>query len=158
MEIATIVIVEAILIIVVVGFAAIMFAGRGTALTLSAQDIAGYAQNAGFSGSDLVMAVAVALAESSGVSAAIGDLQITPGGSVGLWQINLKYHPEFAGQDLTDPQTNANAAYSVYQAAGDRFTPWSTYPDAASTHIAAATDGVNAMLAATGQTTTDQES
>ena len=55
--------------------------------------------------------MAVALAESSGNPAAVGDMNIpnvaAAGGSVGLWQINKAAHPEFAGQDLTDPQINA---------------------------------------------------
>ena len=42
----------------------------------------------------------------------------------GLWQIYLQDHPEFAGLDLRDPATNANAAFSVYSNAG-RFRPWS---------------------------------
>lgn len=91
-------------------------------------DIATVAQNAGFTGSDLVTAVAVAMAESSGNPNALGDVGIGQG-SFGLWQINSKYHPEF-GPDFTtlyDPQTNANAAYSVYTAAGNSFTPWSTF-------------------------------
>ena len=94
---------------------------------LSAAQIAVYAQSAGFVDQDLTTAVAVALAESSGNPGVVGDTTITPGGSVGLWQINLQYHPEFAGQNLTDPQTNANAAYSIYQAAGNSFSPWSTF-------------------------------
>ena len=111
---------------------------------LSAADIAGYAGNAGWSGQDQILAVAVALAESSGNPGAVGDTAITPGGSVGLWQINLKAHPELAGQDLTDPQTNANAAYSVYQAAGDSFTPWTTYKTGAySAYIIDAQAAVN---------------
>jgi hypothetical protein len=124
--------------------AAVLLMGAGF-MKLSASDIAGYAQNAGFSGPDLQVAVAVALAESGGDPGAHGDLGITPGGSVGLWQINLKYHPEFNGQDLTDPQTNANAAYSVYQAAGNTFEPWSTYKTGVySSYIVQAQEGVNA--------------
>lgn len=91
-------------------------------------DIATVAQNAGFSGQDLVTAVAVAMAESSGDPNAFGDAGVGQG-SYGLWQINSLYHPEF-GPDfsaLYDPQTNANAAYQVYQAAGDSFSPWSTF-------------------------------
>jgi hypothetical protein len=94
---------------------------------LSASQIAVVAANAGFSGDDLVTAVAVALAESSGNPKANGDLSITPGGSVGLWQVNLRWHPEFKDVDLTDPQTNANAAYSIYEAADYSFSPWSTF-------------------------------
>lgn len=98
---------------------------------LSAAQIAVYAANAGFQGTDLQRAVAIALAESSGNPNVVGDLNLTPGGSVGLWQINLAAHPEFAGMYLTDPQTNANAAYSVYQAAGNSFSPWSTFKSGA---------------------------
>ena len=99
---------------------------------MSIDDIATVAQNAGFSGDDLITAVAVALAESSGNPNALGDIGIGQG-SFGLWQINSKYHPEF-GPDFTtlyDPQTNANAAYSVYSAAGNSFTPWSTFKSGA---------------------------
>lgn len=95
----------------------------GTKLT--ADQIAVLASNAGFTGDDLQTAISIALAESGGNPGARGDLNL--GVSVGLWQINVKAHPEFAGQDLTDPQTNANAAYSVYQAAGYSFRPWSTF-------------------------------
>jgi Lysozyme like domain len=121
-------------ILAVIGVAVVLLnaTGRGNLLggNLSTSDIMGYAAAAGFSGSDLNVAVAVALAESSGNPAAVGDTNI-PGGSVGLWQINLKAHPEFAGQDLTDPQTNADAAFAVYSAAGNSFAPWSTFKSGA---------------------------
>lgn len=81
------------------------------------------ASKAGFSGSDLSIAVAIALAESSGNPNAVGD----NGDSIGLWQINLPNHPEYANVDLTDPQTNANAAFAIYQQAGNSFTPWTTF-------------------------------
>lgn len=104
------------------------FGGILSGGNLSASQIAQYAANAGFSGDDLATAVAIALAESGGeVNPPNPDAAITPGGSIGLWQINLYYHPEFNGLDLTDPQTNADAAYAVYQAAGYNFMPWSTY-------------------------------
>jgi hypothetical protein len=89
-----------------------------------------YAANAGFTGADLATAVAVAMAESQGNPQAYNPEKAagTPAGkgSYGLWQIYLNAHPEFAGQNLYDPQTNANAAFAVYQAAGG-FRPWSTY-------------------------------
>lgn len=98
---------------------------------LSASDIRSFAANAGFEGDDLNTAVAVALAESSGNPNAVGDLSITPGGSVGLWQINLRWHPEYTKEQLQDPQTNANAAHAVFQDAGNSFTPWSTFKSGA---------------------------
>lgn len=94
---------------------------------MTISDIATVAQNAGFTGNDLVTAVAIALAESGGNPNALGDIGIGQG-SFGLWQINSKYHPEF-GPDFTslyDPQTNANAAYEIYVNAGG-FSPWSTF-------------------------------
>jgi lysozyme-like protein len=93
------------------------------------------AKNAGFAGADLVIAVAVALAESGGDPGVIGDIDVPVPGSAsyGLWQINSHYHPEF-GPDfnlLLDPTVNASAAFSVYQAAGNRFTPWTTFKSGA---------------------------
>ena len=89
------------------------------------------AANAGFTGSDLSVAVAVALAESGGNPLAYNPetASNTPQGqgSFGLWQIYRKSHPEFSSWNLFDPQANANAAYQVYRAAGSSFTPWSTY-------------------------------
>lgn len=91
-------------------------------MKLSAAQIQMYAAAAGFSGADLATATAVALAESS------GDPNVdNPEGSYGLWQIYLPLHPEFTGWDLHDPQTNANAAFQVYSAAGGTFRPWTTF-------------------------------
>jgi hypothetical protein len=110
---------------------------------LSASQIANVARNAGFSGNDLVTAVAIALAESSGNPQALGDTGIGEG-SFGLWQINSYYHPEF-GPDFTtlyDPQVNANAAYSVYRTSGNSFKAWSTFNNGA--YVAYVSDVQNA--------------
>ncbi len=98
---------------------------------LSRDQIRSLAEQAGFSGGDLDIAVAVALAESGGDPRAVGDLKITAGGSVGLWQINLHYHPEYTKEELFDPRTNANAAYDIYVARGETFLDWSTFKTAA---------------------------
>lgn len=103
----------------------------GGGMTLTLQQVAYYARSAGFSGADLATAIAVAMAESGGNTRAYNPETAanTPEGhgSYGLWQIYLKAHPEFAGQDLYDPQINANAAFSVYRAAGYQFRPWSAF-------------------------------
>lgn len=100
-------------------------------MSLSIEQIAAVAAAAGFSGDDLATAVAIALAESSGNPQAYNPETAAGApvgkGSFGLWQIYLNAHPEFSGQNLFDPQTNAAAAYSVYAAAGGSFTPWSTF-------------------------------
>jgi hypothetical protein len=99
-------------------------------MNLSPAQIAQYAAAAGFTGNDLLTAVDIALAESGGNPSAYNPETAAGApqgqGSYGLWQIFLAAHPEFAGANLADPQTNANAAYSIYAVAGG-FTPWSTY-------------------------------
>jgi hypothetical protein len=97
---------------------------------LNPSQILTFAANAGFSGNDLITAVAVALAESAGDPNAHGDTTIGSGlGSFGLWQIYADAHPEYGPgfSQLYDPQTNANAAFAIYQQAGNQFTPWSAF-------------------------------
>lgn len=111
--------------------------------------IAIYARNAGFTGADLLTAVAIALAESGGNPDAYNPETAagTPEGlgSYGLWQIYLKAHPNFQGLNLFDPQTNANAAYEVYAEAGNSFQPWSTFKNGAYVaHLSEAGKLVNA--------------
>jgi len=91
--------------------------------SLSISAITQAAANAGFTGADLSTAVAIALAESSGNPSIIGD----QGNSFGLWQINVPSHPSLASANLLDPQANADAAFAIYQAAGNSFQPWTTY-------------------------------
>lgn len=111
---------------------------------LTAAQIGSYAAAAGFTGADLKTAIAIALAESfpSGNPNSLNSAD--PGGSFGLWQIDLGFHPEYQGVNLYDPQTNANAAYAIYAAAGNSFTPWSTYTNGAYTaYLNAAEGGIN---------------
>lgn len=95
----------------------------------SYDEIMVFATNAGF-GCDAPTAVAIALAESGGHTGAYNpetqDCTPIGEGSVGLWQIDRKWHPEFRCLDLNDPQINANCAYKTYINAGG-FRPWSTY-------------------------------
>lgn len=104
------------------------FGGQSGA-KLSTDEIARLASNAGFTGNDLSIAVAVALAESGGNPNAHGDLMLPGSGSYGLWQIYSHAHPEYGPNfdQLFDPQTNADAAFAVYSAAGNSFRPWSTF-------------------------------
>jgi hypothetical protein len=109
-------------------------------MILSPAQIAQYAAAAGFTGNDLATAVAIAIAESGGDPSKYNkEPQDVPGrfgrtspndglGSYGLWQIYLAAHPEFAGENLNDPQVNANAAFATY-AIANGFHPWSTYTD-----------------------------
>ena len=99
--------------------------------TLSPQQIAQYAYNAGFRGKALDTAVAIAIAESAGrvdaYNPELGAGTKKGSGSRGLWQIYGAAHPWANNSVVFDPQANANAAYRVFVEAGNRFTPWSTY-------------------------------
>lgn len=93
--------------------------------TLSPGQLASYAKGAGFTGTDVAVAVAVALAESGGRTDAVGDKSI--GGSYGLWQIYSKAHPWITSQNWSDPAVNARAAKRVFDEAGGSWRPWSTF-------------------------------
>ena len=94
-------------------------------MTLSFAQLLQLAQNAGFDSDDAPTAAAIALAESSGRTAVIGDQQLGIQ-SVGLWQINLHAHPQYTVAMMQDPQQNANAAFAIYQGRGS-FADWTTY-------------------------------
>lgn len=94
---------------------------------LTQDSLSQLALQAGFQGSDINTAAAIAKAESGGDPSVVGDLNLTPGGSVGLWQINLAAHPQYTAAQLKDPLANARAAYDIYKAAGYSFAPWTTY-------------------------------
>jgi hypothetical protein len=122
---------------------------------ISPQDILQFAYAAGFDDSNVIDAVAVALAESGGNVNAYNP-EVAAGtptglGSYGLWQIYEKAHPEFQALDLTDPQINARAAFSVYSHAGRSFHPWSTWKHGTYTaYLAAAQGAYDSYLAANG--------
>lgn len=115
-------------------------------MALSPSQLGSLAYQAGFRGSALTMAVAVALAESGGNPSAYNPESAAgtpPGqGSYGLWQIYRNAHPEFSSVDLYDPASNAMAAYSVYRAAGGNFTPWSTYNNGSAAQYASQLQGL----------------
>jgi hypothetical protein len=90
---------------------------------LSTAEVTRHAAAAGFQGADLRMAVAVAFAESGGNPNA-RNLSSRED-SRGLWQINVRAHPEFASSNLYDPATNARAARAVLRKQGWR--AWSVY-------------------------------
>ena len=93
---------------------------------LSLSDMSALALAAGFP--DPALAAAIAMAESGGNPAAVGDTQPgVLGPSIGLWQIDLYFHPQYTQAELVDPAANARAAYAIWLAAGKKFTPWSTY-------------------------------
>jgi hypothetical protein len=101
---------------------------------MSPSEIAYVAQQAGFRGEKLVLAVAISLGESSGNPNANGDTTITDGTwgpSVGLWQIRSINAQRGTGGErdqerLTDPYFNARSAWSI-SSQGTDFGPWTVY-------------------------------
>lgn len=82
---------------------------------------------AGFTGQDLVVAVAVAGAESSYRAEARNSI-----GASGLWQILESAHPDlFARYNWRDPEQNAVMAHSVWTAAGRSWKPWTAWTSGA---------------------------
>lgn len=86
-----------------------------------------YAQQAGFSGDNAVIATALSIAENAG-----GDPRAKSGVNDnktfdwGLWQINSNWFAKFGGQEaLADPLTNARAAFEIFKIQG--FNAWCTY-------------------------------
>ncbi|TVT15289.1 lytic transglycosylase, partial [Amycolatopsis rhizosphaerae] len=105
--------------------------------TLTAEQIAQHAYQAGFRGDALTTAVAVALAESGGNTRAHNGTP--PDNSYGLWQVNMlgsmgpaRRH-QFnldSNDELFDADENAKAAYAISNH-GKSFGPWSTYTNGA---------------------------
>lgn len=69
-----------------------------------------------------IVAFAVAYGESTGYTCASGD----NGNSIGLYQIDIKYHPEYDKKKLTDPNYNTAAAYKI-SLSGKDWHQWSSY-------------------------------
>jgi len=99
-------------------------------VTILARDaVVAAAQAAGFPADQLDTAAAIAKAESAWNTLATGYNPGPPASTdYGLWQINSLAHPDILGtHDWRDPAQNAQMAYSVWLAAGRRWTPWSTF-------------------------------
>jgi hypothetical protein len=107
----------------------------------SAVQVAQLAQQAGFSGNDWVISVAVAEAESAGWTHA---RLINTDCSVdrGLWQINSFWHGEVSDACAFDPVCNAQGTHTIWANGG--WTQWTTYNNGAyQAHMAEAQAAVN---------------
>ena len=114
--------------------------GRGA---LSGADVARLAHNAGFRGEDLVKVVAISKRESNWTPTAFNGNAATNDLSYGLMQINMKDSlgparlSQFgisANEDLLDPQTNMNAAFTLYSRGGNSLRPWGGYKGMSDTY------------------------
>lgn len=84
------------------------------------------AAKAGFTGVDLDVAAAIAMAESSGRYWVENSIPC-----VGLWQINFRFwnfhQPTWTKEWLKVPANNAQAAFYVYSQANKTFRDWTTF-------------------------------
>jgi hypothetical protein len=151
----------------------VSLAPRGAAARLlpaqalrAAQSCAAYAGAAGFAnngqyGGDLVIAVAVCVAESggtpsiyycegSGLVAYYPPVNCASGSyDRGLWQINSQSHPEVTDACAFSPQCNATAAYQISDQGTD-FAPWAVYDsDLYARYLGAAQAAVSGLAAGT---------
>lgn len=94
-------------------------------MKLSDAQIALVASQAGFRGSDLPIAVAVALAESGGDSNAINTANSDGSTDHGLFQINSVHADLLSKGSWANPNDNARMAYAVWHGSG--WQAWSTY-------------------------------
>lgn len=89
--------------------------------TLTIQQAATYAKNAGFTGNDLVTILAIAMAESNLNTDVVNGI-----GATGILQIYLKAHPNVTSAQAKDPQFSFNYGYKLWKARGN-FCDWQSY-------------------------------
>ena len=82
-----------------------------------------WVKNAGWTGSDIAIAVAIAKAESGWNPTAVSPVNHNGTTDYGLFQINSVHNPTAA--EKTDGQANANKAYQVWKGSG--WKAWATY-------------------------------
>lgn len=90
--------------------------------TLTRQALLNLAKQTGFP--DPKLAAAIAMAESGGVTGAVA--RNSREYSVGLWQINVRAHPQYSDLEMKDPIKNALAAYNISRG-GTNWKPWGAY-------------------------------
>lgn len=91
-------------------------------MQLTDEQVAWVAQDAGWRGEDLVVAVALALAVSDGDAAYGGPVAGHAGGvHVGLWGLSVLRYPGLDKFDLTDPIIAARTAWKLWHATEHRW-------------------------------------
>ena len=120
----------------------------GTSGDLSIPEIGALASAAGFRGTALAMAIAIALAESSGSPDATN---LDSNGTVdrGVWQIN-SVHAQYSAACDYDPSCAAGAAFTISDGGTD-WGPWVTYQHGAEiVYLPETTAYVEAQAGTTG--------
>jgi Lysozyme like domain len=89
--------------------------------------VAQAAKDAGFTGNDLVIAIAVAKAESRWQPSAVSPRNADGTKDCGLWQINSIHKDLLRKNSCSDPKANARMARVVWKNAHGSWSPWYTY-------------------------------
>jgi hypothetical protein len=92
---------------------------------LSPAQMAGYLKAAGFPADQIGIGVAVGMAESGGDTSALNTKNSNGSWDAGFMQVNSVHG--YTQTYLFDPSNNAKAAFGIFKAAGNKWTPWSTY-------------------------------
>jgi hypothetical protein len=95
---------------------------------LSPIQISQYAYNAGFRGTGLINAIAIALAESGGQTHGKDNVNsdVWKSRDRGLYQINSHWHPEVSDQCAYNPICASGAVFRISNK-GQNFGAWSTF-------------------------------
>ncbi|GAA5201519.1 hypothetical protein GCM10023322_81630 [Rugosimonospora acidiphila] len=114
----------------------------------STVQVAQFAQQGGFTGSNWVISVAVAEAESAGWShARLIDTDCSV--DRGLWQINSYWHSEVSDSCAFSPTCAGQATHTIWANGG--WTQWTTYTNGAyQAHMAEAQAAVNQVSGGSG--------
>ncbi len=94
---------------------------------LSNAQIAQLMINAGFPPSAVPTGIGIAHAESGANPSAVNNYNTNGTKDYGLFQINSVHSSLLQKYNWQNAQQNADMAYQVYHAAGNSWTPWSTY-------------------------------
>jgi hypothetical protein len=89
--------------------------------------VAQAAKDAGFTGNDLVIAIAVAKAESNWRPSVVSPTNADGTKDCGLWQINSIHKDLLRKNSCSDPKANARMARQVWKNAHGSWSPWYTY-------------------------------
>jgi hypothetical protein len=89
--------------------------------------VAQAAKDAGFTGNDLVIAIAVAKAESGWRPSAVSPRNADGTKDCGLWQINSIHKDLLRKNSCSDPKANARMARQIWKNAHGSWSPWYTY-------------------------------
>jgi Lysozyme like domain len=89
--------------------------------------VAQAAHDAGFTGNDLVIAIAVAKAESDWRPSVVSPTNADGTKDCGLWQINSIHKDLLRKNSCSDPKANARMARQVWKNAHGSWSPWYTF-------------------------------